>query len=286
MRSIRTEVKQNIQNLLDVDNFRSRYYDYDNDLKLYVSFPGFELTTLEKNICYLYDNCAIKEFKDRWYMRPDYASYDFYNTVIYWPILLFINEIYAIEDFRDLDEILVPSINSILEISRDRIPKNELIYVHETTEEINQNMYYKRFPFDKIEVQKIENIDKVTTPIEPQNDCIFKELTEEFILTSDDITNKYIIIKYQPVNSASIFFYLDDFVTPQPLGYDYILKHDSTFQFRKVSWSKQDCTFGNGLEDLLEEGHKIRIKYVYSEIGCEYCPPNSSYNILDGGIIG
>ena len=49
MRSIRTEVKQNIQNLLDVDNFRSRYYDYDNDLKLYVSFPGFELTTLENS---------------------------------------------------------------------------------------------------------------------------------------------------------------------------------------------------------------------------------------------
>lgn len=286
MRSIKLEVKQNIQNYLDVDNFRSRYFDYENDSKLYVSFPGFELTTLEKNICYLYDNCSIHEFKDRWYMRPDYTSYDFYNTVIYWPIILYINEIYCIEDFRDLEEVLIPSMSSILEISRDRVSKNDLINVNEVIEEINTNMYYKRFPFDKIEKQKIENIDKVLNPIEPQNDCILKEITEEFVLTEDDITNKYVLIKYQPVNSGSIFFYLDDFSTPQPLGYDYTLKHDSTFQFRKVSWAKDDCQFGNGLEDLLEKDHKVKIKYVYSEVGCDYCPPNTTYNILDGGIIG
>ena len=100
MRSIKLESKINTQNLLDIDNFRSRYLDYDTYLNLYVTFPGFDLVTLDKNICYLYNNCTLFEFKNSWYMRPDYASYDLYNTVIYWPILLYINNIDIIENFR------------------------------------------------------------------------------------------------------------------------------------------------------------------------------------------
>jgi len=284
MRSLKFESKLNIQNLLDIDNFRSRYLDYDVDLFLFVTFPGFELTTLEKNICFLYNNCSIHEFKNSWYMRPDYASYDLYNTVIYWPILLYINNINVIEDFRNLNQILAPSYSAILEITRDRVAKNEIINVREKQVEINKNMYYKRFPLDKIELTTVDTMKKIYEQPEPEDTCELRETEEIFTLTSEDIENKYVLIEYQPVNAGSIFLYLDDFTTPQPFGYDYTLKHDSNFEFKKVSWSSDDCPFGNGLEDLLQEGHKIRIKYAYAQTGCTYCPP-STYSVLDGGII-
>jgi len=283
MRSIKLESKINTQNLLDIDNFRSRYLDYDTYLNLYVTFPGFDLVTLDKNICYLYNNCTLFEFKNSWYMRPDYASYDLYNTVIYWPILLYINNIDIIENFRGISEILAPSYTAILEISRDRVAKNEVIDVTKKKGPFNKNMYYKRYPFDKIELDIIKGTKYLGEEPEIEDECVLKETEEIFVLTEEDITNKYILITYQPANTGSVFLYLDDLNIPQAFGYDYVLKPDSVAEYKKISWAKDDCQFGNGMEELLEPGHKIRVKYVYAETGCMYCPP--LYTILDGGII-
>ena len=265
MNSIELESKINIKNILDVDNFRSRYYD--NYKNLYVEFPGFELSTLEKNICFLYNNCTIEEFKEKWYMRPDYTSYDFYNTVIYWPIILYINNINSIEEYCDLEEVLIPSLSSILEISRDRMSTNLYISTQEQLEEETANMYYKRFPFDKIEIQMIENINRL---MERSEDSIststLVENIEEFVLSAEDISNKYVLLMYPPVNLGSVFLYLEDLNYPQPLGYDYMLLTDSESELKKISWANDDCEFGDGMEGLLEENNKIRIKYIYSNL--------------------
>lgn len=152
--NIRAEAKRNSELISDLDNFRNKYIEYsETDNELNVTFPANEIEVYEKNLFILLASSRKATFKPEWYQRPDYASKEFYKTVIFWSLLLYANRIYCIEDFKDLTTILVPSYTIILEILKDRV-KNDPQSLIEASN-YNEARYFKIYPLDSRELDTI-----------------------------------------------------------------------------------------------------------------------------------
>jgi len=114
---ISTEATQNLQSPLDIENFGDRYKTENG----YFTFPDPNLATLDKNLFYLLRFSQEVPFDSKYKYRPDYLSYDYYGTVILWEMLMYINNVFSLEDF-DLDTVVIPSIEAITSIIQDSFP--------------------------------------------------------------------------------------------------------------------------------------------------------------------
>lgn len=85
------------------------------------TFPSPSLWTIEKNLFYLLRNSVQKIFEQKYVMRPDYLSFDEYGTVALAQFLMYVNTVSCIENF-DLDVVVVPTFQSIVDICRDKFP--------------------------------------------------------------------------------------------------------------------------------------------------------------------
>lgn len=111
---ISTEATQNLQSPLDIEKFGNRYKT-SNDL---FTFPDPNLLTLDKNLYYLLRNSEETNFEKKYKYRPDYMSYDYYGTVILWEMLLYVNNVFSVEDF-DLDTVVIPSLDAVTYVIKD-----------------------------------------------------------------------------------------------------------------------------------------------------------------------
>jgi len=275
----------------DLDNLRHRYLQKDTTLRINCEFPGFEITPLENNMYRLFSDCEYVPFDINWTMRPDYASYDAYGTVIYWNFILFANRIFSIEEFSGLSQILIPSIDSISEVISDKISSADYYIDLDEVPNTNESRYYRRYPMDMAEAERLEGIineadvNNTTTSV-TSTECELQEKIETFTLTAIDIANEYVELEYQPTNTSSITLNLNSYVTPQSYGYDYVLQYDSDGRYKTIiSWDSDDCTLGSGMDSILEAGDILTITYIYSQIDCSDCPAYTD-DILDGGVFG
>ena len=118
---ISTEARDNIRFPVDLDFFAERYI---TENELYV-FTSPSLWTLEKHLYYLLRNSEQKTFEPKYKMRPDYMSFDEYDTVVLAPILMYVNGVSCAENF-DLDTVIVPSFRAITEIVKDKFPTKKI----------------------------------------------------------------------------------------------------------------------------------------------------------------
>jgi len=282
--NIDDESSANVSSPSDIDNFRYRYVDIDNDRNLSVIFPGFEISTLERNLYLLLSNSELVDWRQSWKFRPDYTSYDYYGTVTYWYIILYVNQIDSIEDFDGIRKVIIPSIRTVKNLASDRI-----FYYEKSSEDSYyfESKFYKRYPLDSNEGERIQSkeyFDDDSSTIEQE--CVLKEVKEIFTLTDEDIFNKYVDIKYQPANFTSIQFQIEGYASLSSYGYDYILKYGTcASEMKRISWCAGDCIYGNGLDNILQSEDIINITYLYPENGCDQCQPAND-DILDGGIYG
>ena len=57
-------------------------------------------------------------------MKPSYLSYDKYNTVVLENLLMRVNSVQCVEDFN-LDTVIIPTFQAIVEITRDKYSKEK-----------------------------------------------------------------------------------------------------------------------------------------------------------------
>jgi hypothetical protein len=112
------EAKQFARSPFDIGKMGNRYKT-DNQL---FSFPSPTLATIEKNLFFLLRNSTLATFEPKYRFRPDYLSFDQYGTVILWELLMFVNGVAAVEDFDDLGKVVIPSLQSVIELNRDNFP--------------------------------------------------------------------------------------------------------------------------------------------------------------------
>lgn len=111
---ISTEATQNLQSPLDIEKFGPRYKT-END---YFTFPDPNLFTLDKNLYYLLRHSEEVKFEGKYKYRPDYMSFDYYGTTVLWEMILYVNNVFSIEDF-DLDTVVIPSLDAVTYIIQD-----------------------------------------------------------------------------------------------------------------------------------------------------------------------
>ena len=119
---ISTEAVQNLQSPLDIEKFGQRWKTENN----YFTFPDPNLLTLDKNLYYLLRHSEEVLFENKYKYRPDYLSYDYYGTVILWEMILYVNNVFSLEDF-DLNTVVIPSLEAVTFIIQDsfKIPAPE-----------------------------------------------------------------------------------------------------------------------------------------------------------------
>lgn len=88
------------------------------------TFPSPSLWTIEKNIFYLLRDSVQKTFERKYAMRPDYLSFDEYGTVALAQLLMYVNNVSCVEDF-DLDTVIVPTFDTVVDICKDKFPRKK-----------------------------------------------------------------------------------------------------------------------------------------------------------------
>jgi len=249
----------------DLDNLRSRYLEHDWDTReLSVVFPSGEIFSIENNKFRLLNNSKKIKFESRWSMRPDYVSFEFYDTVIYWHIILFINNILCIEEFKDLEYIYIPDYDDIMEVIRDRIPEDEIqpLEIFVVDESVK---YLKKSPLDDLELKQIEsrqrinNFDDFVDSRTITSTKKISEIEEEFVVDSQILSNKKISLTNIPINISSISFYIDDFILSQRYGYDYILTDNN-----EICWDPEYLYSNDGgIDEIISLDTRLVVKYIY-----------------------
>ena len=271
--SIKTESSRNSKLATDLDNFRNRYSDVDPINGIQVTFPAFDILTFEKNLFIMLNNSERIKFKNRWYMRPDYTSFDMYGTVIYWNLIMYINNIYTIEEFVDFETILVPPYSTVFKLFNDRQIDKKILPLQETVRE-NQfvNQFYKKYQLDKLEMERIAAQEELTTDKNKDAFGIYNtEKLETITLSATDISNKYIDLIREPSNISSISLSLNNLSVNQRYNYDYVLKYDGNNSLRRISWKLSDIVASSGndisysqMSTMLRVGTIMKIKYGLS----------------------
>lgn len=118
MFTIDAEAKKNKSIPISLDFMGVRYRTKSNKFV----FPSPSFWLLEKNLFFLAANSVKKQFNQKYIMRPDYLSFDEYETVVLGPLLMYVNKIFSVEDFN-MNEVIIPKIDYIVEILIDKFPE-------------------------------------------------------------------------------------------------------------------------------------------------------------------
>ena len=276
METIASEAYYNSNLVTDLDNFRGRNLEMDVANGLSVVYPSCEVYTFEQNLFRLLAESKKEEFKPDWTMRPDYTSFDMYKTTIFWHLLLFVNNVPSIEDYKNLEYVLVPSSSIIAELIRERVPRKEIQVVGGFSP-ISGIEMFQRKPFDNIEKNKIkgnEAIEAARGDIilvdTPSGDAppspVINERIEKYIVSAETISNQYIDLTSLPINGSSVSLYVGNFTVPQKYGYDYVLMGDDDSVFKRISWNPEVCFGGRStLSNVMKDGLVLKIKYLTEE---------------------
>ena len=264
MITIADEALKNSSLSTDLDNFRYKYLDTDPTIGVSVQFPSLSIDTLDKNAFNLYSNAKRVPFLAQWEMRPDYVSYDLYNTVLYWYLILYMNHANSIEDFIGYDTILVVPYQYLLSLVRDRITDPPIPL--EDTNPYNENeiSHYLKYPLGNL-AQQEQKAAANLNPTAPSQiyDIITNQQTNVFVLTNTDITNKYVILTQPPANTSSIVLTINNLGIQQYMGLDFTLTMNTDNKNTKITWDPSKLVAGSlGMGPLLSSGDIITVKYV------------------------
>jgi len=161
METINTEAFRNAKLAVDLDNMRETLTVEDtvvgdSTTPISVNYPSPTIETYEQNFFLLLAKSKKYKFEPNWFQRPDYVSHHFYGNTIFWPLILFVNRIHSIEDFKGFDELLVPPFDLILKLTRDKISTKK-----EIVKETSQNL--SDFSIHPLDQNEFENIRKLAT---------------------------------------------------------------------------------------------------------------------------
>ena len=119
--TIDIEARQQRRSPFDISKMSDRFKT-SNGL---FSFDSPSLETIEKNLYFLLRQSTVKEFERKYRFRPDYLSYDEYGTPILDKLLMYVNNVQTVENFTDLQEVIIPSKGSIVEMLKDNFPEKD-----------------------------------------------------------------------------------------------------------------------------------------------------------------
>ena len=149
----------------DLDNYR-RFYsmpEKHEDETIMVQFVAPKLFLFEEFRFTLLKHSIIKQLQPERYYRPDYVSFDEYGTTNLWAMLLFINDIPTIEDFK-VETIKIPSKKAVMMLTHaasSRRTLQEIVPLHDLPLPATPPLYSKK----KVTPKEEESLDNTPASI-------------------------------------------------------------------------------------------------------------------------
>lgn len=119
-KTIDEEARQRIRIPFDLD-FMAARYQTENSL---YTFTSPSLWTIEKNLFYLLKNSIEVDLDPKYIRKPWLLSYHQYGIVTLEYLLMYVNGVYAPEEF-DIPSVALPTMESIIQICDDKFSKKD-----------------------------------------------------------------------------------------------------------------------------------------------------------------
>ena len=116
--TIDNESRQRQRIAIDI-NFSGNRYKTENGL---YTFPAPELATIDKHLYFLLTHSTQEEFEQKYIMKPDYLSYDEYQTVALAQMLMYVNNVMSAEEFN-MQIVVVPAMSAVVDMLQDKFPQ-------------------------------------------------------------------------------------------------------------------------------------------------------------------
>ncbi len=275
--SIRQDAVRNSKISTDIEYFRDRYIDTDTTLNLSVTLPGFDIRTFDKNLFLLLSQCDLVPFKTKWEMRPDYVSFEQYGIEIYWPLLMYVNSCFIIEEFIDFENILVPPRSAILDLARDRDVDKKLLPLLEPPKiNVKAIQFFKNYPYsDKLSSKKTaqDALSISTDSGTIQTETVSTTQIVTFTMDSSSIARQYVDLPHVPDTLNNLNIYYNNFKIALKYNFDYTLISTESNELKRISWNSNHILLtredndtsinsNTGIRRLLKVGDKLTIKYT------------------------
>lgn len=248
----------------DVDLYRYKYRESElqsDQSTVDISFVSPIFSVYEKHRFTLLRYSTIEQMTPRWKYRPDYLSYDKYETTAWWQLLLWINDVKSIEYFTK-ERVIVPSIDVLSAIQNEAYFTGGYI-------DINEDKKHKKTLYT-LYLNPINNLEEIKKSSPPQPNTL-KELTksnseedirfvrEVFNLTIPMLRLRYIDLKSVPVESS-----IKMIANCRPnLIYNkhYKLIEDNNKARRRITWDPEIIN-NAGLLFKLRENDSLEVQYA------------------------
>ena len=248
MQNIQQEARILSKSQLDIDLLRRSYVKVDSGVTVHFVSPY--LLAYEKYRHFLLANSIKKKLVPQYFYRPDYLSYDIYGTTIFWTVLLFINNVTCLEEFK-IDEVYIPTYFSISAMSELNEEEKNITDLDDIVEE-------KEF------WPKLYEPNNYTQYIKDSTVSSFPNLQpyrrESFIISIDNINNQYVDLNQIPV-IESIVVRLKDQVFVPLYGVHYIIKENVDGDNMTLSWSDSDSPSGTGMGNVILLNTILEVQY-------------------------
>jgi hypothetical protein len=104
-------------------NLDLKYYRYTYKVDN-IMFDSPHIYIFKDYYGYLRANSDYVDLDQKYYQKPDYLSYDIYETTKFWEMLLYINNCFCIEEFI-LDKVYIPKYDAVFEMLRSYIKDSD-----------------------------------------------------------------------------------------------------------------------------------------------------------------
>jgi len=255
--TIDVEARTAIRQIVDSDRYKNIYKKLENDITINFVSPIHQV--YEDNRYYILKNSFIKPLDSKYYYRPDYLSYDEYDTTQLWELILFINGFSSIDSFRS-EYIYLPTFGVITELAKFDKSQQDPIDVDVINREPDTGEVVKLYTsrvFPVLE-ESAERVVSVTEELE------MAFIRQKFTINETMIQNKYVDLAYFPIPESMNAKIVGNTIA---LVYDvhFTIVEKSNGDLKRVSWSSADNPVGDGLETILVIGNVLDIQYAKDE---------------------
>lgn len=246
----------------DVDHYRHKYRDIEKQTdgtSVSIGFVSPVFITWEEYRYVLLQHSQKIHLKHEWKYRPDYVSYEYYGTTNWWQLILWINNVNAIEYFNH-DEIIVPDIDSVNAIQNEVYSHNSYIDINEDFRQTPVNSALYISPLDNLPDHEVSSPATAAELLqEEEEESIFQR--EKFTMDIPILRLKYVDLKHPPVESS---IRLIAKCKPNLIfKKHYDLISDGT-ELKRITWDPEYISNG-GLLYRLKENDILEIQYVYTK---------------------
>lgn len=248
----------------DVDFYRYKYRDFEQQLdgsKIHVTFVSPIFSVYEKYRFYLLQNSVRMPLDRKYWYRPDYISFLQYGTTAWWQMVLWINNVSAIEYFT-IDEVIVPSTEAVDILQQEAYTAGGYLDINEDAKHnITLFSLYKPSTSNIIDLKKSfgSTFKQLTEPPKDENIVFCRDIFEMDIPT---LRLRYVDLKKVPIEKS-----LKAIAKCRPnLIFDkhYTLIEDDDGNKTRITWDPRVIA-NAGLLSKLKENDVLEIQYVSKE---------------------